>query len=122
MMPMTGQVFDDPSSKWYSLQDRTEPPEDESVINSKGDVIVVLKYVPSEASPKHSKKKKGTLMIFIKEAKKTFQFLKEQPFLIRTVNAICYQVSQAEGSKRQASAGGLPAQDGSRPSAGTTSP
>ena len=22
MMPMTGQVFDDPSSKWYSLQDR----------------------------------------------------------------------------------------------------
>merc|ERR1712123_102886 len=70
MMPMTGQVFDDPSSKWYSLQDRTEPPEDESVINSKGDVIVALKYVPSEASPKHSKKKKGTLMILIKEAKK----------------------------------------------------
>lgn len=69
MMPMTGQVFDDPSSKWYSLQDRTEPPEDESVINSKGDIIVALKYVPSEASPKHSKKKKGTLMILIKEAK-----------------------------------------------------
>lgn len=69
MMPMTGQVFDDPSSKWYSLQDRTEPPEDESVINSKGDIIVALKYVPSEASPKHSKKKRGTLMILIKEAK-----------------------------------------------------
>ena len=48
---------------------QTEPPEDESVINSKGDIIVALKYVPSEASNKHSKKKKGTLMILIKEAK-----------------------------------------------------
>merc|ERR1719213_1300693 len=69
MMPMTGQVFDDPSAKWFGLQDRTEPPEDESVINSKGDIILALKYVPSEASLKFSKKRKGTLMVKITEAK-----------------------------------------------------
>lgn len=71
MMPLSGQVFDDPSSKWYSLQDRTEPPEDESVINSRGDIIVALKYVPSESSGKHTinKNRRGTLMILVKEAK-----------------------------------------------------
>merc|ERR1719420_2238340 len=71
MMPMAGQVFDDPAAKWYSLQDRTEPPEDESVINSRGDIIVALKYVPSESSGRHgiNKKKKGMLMILVKEAK-----------------------------------------------------
>jgi len=69
MMPMAGQVFDDPAAKWYSLQDRTEPPEDESVINSKGDIIVALKYIPSESSLKFSKKRKGTLMVKITEAK-----------------------------------------------------
>merc|ERR1719189_2110214 len=69
MMPMAGQVFDDPAAKWYSLQDRTEPPEDESVINSKGDVIVALKYVPGEARERKSSRKKGTLMILLKEAK-----------------------------------------------------
>merc|ERR1719412_599861 len=35
MLPMAGQVFDDPSAKWFSLQDRTEPPEDECMMNSK---------------------------------------------------------------------------------------
>merc|ERR1712025_1320133 len=69
MMPLSGQVFDDPSSKWYSLQDRTEPPEDEAVINSRGDIIVALKYVPSESIGRHGINKKGTLMILIKEAK-----------------------------------------------------
>merc|ERR1712117_20849 len=69
MMPMSGQVFDDPSAKWFSLQDRTEPPEDECVTNSRGDIILALKYVPSESSLKFSKRRKGTLMILIKEAK-----------------------------------------------------
>merc|ERR1712241_341228 len=69
MMPMAGQVFDDPAARWCSLQDRTEPPEDESVINSKGDIIVALKYVPSDSSLKFSKKRKGTLMVKITEAK-----------------------------------------------------
>merc|ERR1712209_223338 len=66
---MSGQVFDDPSAKWFSLQDRTEPPEDDCSINSKGDVILALKYVPSDASLKFSKKRKGTLMVKITEAK-----------------------------------------------------
>ena len=48
---------------------QTEPPEDESVINSKGDIIVALKYVPSDSSLKFSKKRKGTLMVKITEAK-----------------------------------------------------
>jgi len=70
MLPMSGQLFDDPSSQWFSLQDRTEPPEDESVTNSKGDIIVALKYVPGEASgARKSSRKKGTLMILVKEAK-----------------------------------------------------
>jgi synaptotagmin-like protein len=70
MLPMSGQLFDDPSSQWFNLQDRTEPPEDESVTNSKGDIIVALKYVPGEASgARKSSRKKGTLMILVKEAK-----------------------------------------------------
>ena len=49
---------------------QTEPPEDEAVMNSRGDIIVALKYVPSDCSPsKSSKRRKGTLMILIKEAK-----------------------------------------------------
>jgi len=69
MMPMAGQVFDDPSAKWFSLQDRTEPPEDECVTNSRGDIILALKYVPSESSLKFSKRRKGTLMVKLTEAK-----------------------------------------------------
>jgi synaptotagmin-like protein len=67
MMQMSGQIFDDPSAKWYNLQDRTEPPEDESVQNSRGDIIVALKYIPADTL--RSKKRKGMLMILIKEAK-----------------------------------------------------
>lgn len=67
MMQMNGQIFDDPSAKWHSLQDRTEPPEDESQSNSKGDIIVALKYIPADNS--RTKKRKGMLMILIKEAK-----------------------------------------------------
>ena len=48
---------------------QTEPPEDESVTNSKGDLIVALKYIPSDSSLKFSKKRKGTLMVKITEAK-----------------------------------------------------
>ena len=48
---------------------QTEPPEDESVTNSRGDVIVALKYVPGEARERKSSRKKGTLMILLKEAK-----------------------------------------------------
>ena len=70
MLPLSGQVFDHPASQWHSLQDRTEPPEDESVSHSKGDIIVALKYVPGDASSgRKSSRKKGTLMILIKEAK-----------------------------------------------------
>jgi len=69
MIPMAGHQFDDPSSKWYSLQDRTEPPEDESVTHSKGDIIVALKYVPGDPAYGRNKRKKGTLMILLKEAK-----------------------------------------------------
>jgi len=68
MMPMQGQVFDDPSSKWFTLQDRTEPPEEENPTNTKGDVILALKYVPADSNRK-DRKKKGTLMLLVKEAK-----------------------------------------------------
>merc|ERR1712117_922731 len=52
MMPMSGQIFDDPSAKWFSLQDRTEPPEEECGMNSKGDIILALKYIPSDSTLK----------------------------------------------------------------------
>ncbi len=49
-----------------SLQ--TEPPEDETVLNSRGDLILALKYVPAEQGRK-DRRKKGTLMLLVKEAK-----------------------------------------------------
>ena len=48
---------------------QAEPPEDECLMNSKGDIILALKYVPSETSRQFSKKRKGTLMVKITEAK-----------------------------------------------------
>ena len=52
-----------------SVSIEAEPPEDECLINSKGDIILALKYVPSETSRQFSKKRKGTLMVKITEAK-----------------------------------------------------
>ena len=48
---------------------QAEPPEDECLMNSKGDIILALKYIPSETSRQFSKKRKGTLMVKITEAK-----------------------------------------------------
>ena len=56
--------------KCITLLFQTEPPEDESVTHSKGDIIVALKYVPGDAaSSRKNSRKKGTLMILLKEAK-----------------------------------------------------
>ena len=33
MMPMAGQVFDDPSAKWYALQDRVRSCEQQELLS-----------------------------------------------------------------------------------------
>jgi hypothetical protein len=48
---------------------QTEPPEDEAVLNSRGDLILALKYVPAVDQGRKERRKKGTLMLLVKEAK-----------------------------------------------------
>eukprot|EP00095_Tigriopus_kingsejongensis_P011672 maker-scaffold59_size442576-snap-gene-2.13 protein:Tk11672 transcript:maker-scaffold59_size442576-snap-gene-2.13-mRNA-1 annotation:"hypothetical protein TcasGA2_TC001061" len=75
MMPMAGQALDDPSPKWYSLQDRTEAPGGEDEAGAyRGEIIVALKFVPlpsdlKSKSSRHARKTRGKLMVLIKEAK-----------------------------------------------------
>ncbi|KAK0077164.1 hypothetical protein PV325_004341, partial [Microctonus aethiopoides] len=47
-MPLENKIFDDPTPRWYPLQERTEPFDDP--IAYKGEVIVGLKYVPPNNS------------------------------------------------------------------------
>ncbi|XP_059490758.1 uncharacterized protein LOC132205615 [Neocloeon triangulifer] len=72
MMSLENVVFDDPTPKWYPLQERTEPFEE--LISYKGDIIVGLKFVPPEVSSmgngkKKNKQPKGSLHVLVKEAK-----------------------------------------------------
>ena len=50
MMPMSGQVFDDPSAKWFSLQDRVSfeksfLQEDYARVNNSGKLIKSIKFL-----------------------------------------------------------------------------
>ncbi|XP_015115179.1 uncharacterized protein LOC107039850 [Diachasma alloeum] len=45
-MPLENKIFDDPTPRWYPLQERTEPFDDP--IAYKGEVIVGLKFVPPD--------------------------------------------------------------------------
>ncbi|KAK0161374.1 hypothetical protein PV327_009852 [Microctonus hyperodae] len=47
-MPLENKIFDDPTPRWYPLQERTEPFDDP--IAYKGEVIVGLKYVPPNST------------------------------------------------------------------------
>ncbi|XP_057663084.1 uncharacterized protein LOC130898064 isoform X2 [Diorhabda carinulata] len=68
MMTLENKVFDDPTPKWYNLQERTEPFED--VSSYKGDIIVCLKFVPPDMTiQKKGKRSRGALHVLIKEAK-----------------------------------------------------
>merc|ERR1740128_576629 len=72
LLPLAGRIFDDPTPHWYQLQERSEIIEDPSLTAlHRGDVIVALKYVPSESSPvkKSKAKSKGSLHVLVKEAK-----------------------------------------------------
>ncbi|XP_044018054.1 probable serine/threonine-protein kinase DDB_G0282963 isoform X2 [Aphidius gifuensis] len=76
-MPLENKIFDDPSPKWYQLQERTEPFDDP--ISQKGEVIVGLKFVPPDPTQLErdgllsSKNKKnyyrGSLHVLVKEAR-----------------------------------------------------
>ncbi|XP_011307516.1 uncharacterized protein [Fopius arisanus] len=45
-MPLENKIFDDPTPRWYPLQERTEPFDDP--VAYKGEVIVGLKFVPPD--------------------------------------------------------------------------
>ncbi|KAK9679762.1 C2 domain [Popillia japonica] len=68
-MALENKVFDDPTPKWYTLQERTEPFDD--MLSFKGDILVGLKFVPPDMTDRHKKGKRsrGTLHVLIKEAK-----------------------------------------------------
>ncbi|KRT84734.1 C2 domain containing protein [Oryctes borbonicus] len=69
MMALENKVFDDPTPKWYTLQERTEPFDD--MLSFKGDILVGLKFVPPDMTDRHKKGKRsrGALHVLIKEAK-----------------------------------------------------
>ncbi|KAF5300077.1 hypothetical protein FQA39_LY11269 [Lamprigera yunnana] len=67
-MTLENKVFDDPTPKWYNLQERTEPFED--VLSFKGDILVGLKFIPPDMTVvKKGKRSRGTLHVKVKEAK-----------------------------------------------------
>ncbi|XP_076172876.1 uncharacterized protein LOC143149426 isoform X1 [Ptiloglossa arizonensis] len=81
-MPLENKIFDDPTPKWYPLQERTEPFDDP--VAYKGEVIVGLKFVPPDPTQQErereigsdrgaSKSKKnwsrGALHVLVKEAR-----------------------------------------------------
>ncbi|XP_050297159.1 uncharacterized protein LOC126736703 isoform X2 [Anthonomus grandis grandis] len=67
-MALENKVFDDPTPKWYNLQERTEPFDD--MLSFKGDIIVCLKFVPPDMTVhKKGKRSRGSLHILVKEAK-----------------------------------------------------
>ncbi|VEN58797.1 unnamed protein product [Callosobruchus maculatus] len=67
MMTLENKVFDDPTPRWYQLQERTEPFED--VQSYKGDIIVCLKFVPPDMTSHKKKRSRGALHVLVKEAK-----------------------------------------------------
>uniref|UniRef100_A0A8D8X929 Synaptotagmin-like protein 5 n=1 Tax=Cacopsylla melanoneura TaxID=428564 RepID=A0A8D8X929_9HEMI len=69
LIPLENKVFDDPSPKAYTLQERSEVLDE--LICSKGELIIGLKFVPSEDCNKKSSlmSAKGSLHVLIKEAK-----------------------------------------------------
>ncbi|KAF5307341.1 hypothetical protein FQR65_LT07058 [Abscondita terminalis] len=68
MMTLENKVFDDPTPKWYNLEERTEPFED--ALSFKGDILVGLKFVPPDMTVvKKGKRSRGALHVKVKEAK-----------------------------------------------------
>ncbi|XP_024943527.1 uncharacterized protein LOC107270394 isoform X2 [Cephus cinctus] len=83
-MPLENKIFDDPTPKWYSLQERTEPFDDP--IAYKGEVIVGLKFVPPDPAQQQERERehgvdhrgtskarknwsRGALHVLVKEAR-----------------------------------------------------
>lgn len=91
-LPLENKIFDDPSPKFYPLQERvsyytrtrgngffyyykrhfvyalqTEPLDDMCGVSNKGEIIVGLKCVPPD--PNSKKRTKGTLLLLVKDAK-----------------------------------------------------
>lgn len=80
-MPLENKIFDDPTPRWYPLQERTEPFDDP--VAYKGEVIVGLKFVPPDpqqqerelgsdhkgASKSRKNWSRGALHVLVKEAR-----------------------------------------------------
>ena len=50
MMPMAGQVFDDPAAKWYSLQDRVSLTTVTTITNSDNSSLISSRLSPLRTS------------------------------------------------------------------------
>ncbi|XP_043252616.1 uncharacterized protein LOC122397499 isoform X1 [Colletes gigas] len=57
-MPLENKIFDDPTPKWYPLQERTEPFDDP--VAYKGEVIVGLKFVPPDPTQQDREREMGS--------------------------------------------------------------
>ncbi|XP_076248913.1 uncharacterized protein LOC143188497 isoform X3 [Calliopsis andreniformis] len=57
-MPLENKIFDDPTPKWYPLQERTEPFDDP--VAYKGEVIVGLKFVPPDPTQQERDREMGS--------------------------------------------------------------
>uniref|UniRef100_A0A0K2TY91 C2 domain-containing protein n=1 Tax=Lepeophtheirus salmonis TaxID=72036 RepID=A0A0K2TY91_LEPSM len=72
MQPLSGVDLVDTMTRWYNLQDRTEPLSPDDLLPSttyRGELIVALKFVPSSEIRGKVSKVKGHLQILIKEGK-----------------------------------------------------
>ncbi|XP_065584075.1 uncharacterized protein LOC136043080 isoform X2 [Artemia franciscana] len=71
-IPLAGRVFDDPQPKWFPLQERSDSLDDSaSILTSRGDLIIALKYVTVEnlQGSRRGKKSRGALQVLVREAR-----------------------------------------------------
>ncbi|CAG5076093.1 Similar to Sytl5: Synaptotagmin-like protein 5 (Mus musculus) [Cotesia congregata] len=61
-MPLENKIFDDPTPKWYHLQERSEA-FDDPVERYKGEVIVGLKFVPPELCQLENREREGVTIV-----------------------------------------------------------
>ncbi|XP_066600781.1 uncharacterized protein [Prorops nasuta] len=57
-IPLENKIFDDPTPRWYPLQERTEPFDDP--VSYKGEVIVGLKFVPPDPTQQEQNREAST--------------------------------------------------------------
>ncbi|XP_034950022.1 uncharacterized protein [Chelonus insularis] len=70
-MPLENKIFDDPTPRWYLLQERSES-FDDPVITYKGEVIVGLKFVPPDPVQLERERDSGAEQRLLNKGKKNW--------------------------------------------------